>query len=155
MAKRGPKSAVTDAEIAARIVAGKNDSEIARAFHIGRTRVARVRNLSNGLNCVSIDSPIETIKAVCRLELNQEETRNEFADQLYEYTKNYKRALLENDIDAATKWSALRVRLLENMVKISGIDRMRDDTGQSAQQLLSNMSDEEVRERARAILAKH
>ena len=97
---------------------------------------------------------LDRIKAACRLELNQEETRNEFSDQLHEYTKNYKDAMKIGDVESAGKWSVLRVQLLKEMIKISGIDRMRTDGGPSTQQVLSEMTDEEVERRAREILAK-
>ena len=97
---------------------------------------------------------MEPFRAVALLELNQEETRNEFSDQLHEYTKNYKDAMKIGDVDNASKWSMLRLRLLEQMIKISGIDRTRTDAGPSAQQIALDLTDEEVERRAREILAK-
>ncbi len=151
MAKGGPKATATDSEIALAIRSGKSDRDIARTYHVGRDRVARIRKLPSGL---AVKAELDPVKAVILLELSQEETRNEFSDQLHEYTQNYKRAMKDGDVDAATKWSALRVRLLEQMIKISGIDRMRTEGGPSAQQVLSEMTDEEVERRAREILAK-
>lgn len=156
MAKSGPKTAVSDSMIAAKITAGRSDRDIARALHVGRDRVAKVRRLGTGAEVIKAEPvpDLDRIKAAVRLELNQEETRNEFSDQLHEYTKNYKDAMRIGDTESAGKWSVLRVQLLKEMIKISGIDRMRIEAGPSAQNALSDMSDEEVERRAREIIAK-
>ena len=151
IAKGGPKVTVSDTEIAMAIKAGRADREIARTYHVGRDRVSRIRKAPRGM---VVKAEMDHVKAVLLLELNQEETRDEFSDQLHEYTQNYRNSMKGGDIDAATKWSALRVRLLEQMIKISGIDRIRTDSGPSAQNALSDMSDEEVERRAREIIAK-
>jgi hypothetical protein len=151
VSKPGPKSDISDIEIALEIRSGKTDTEIARIYHVGRNRIRKIRNLPN---CSVIGSEMEPFRAVALLELNQEETRNEFSDQLHEYTKNYKDAMKIGDIDSASKWSMLRLRLLEQMIKISGIDRTRTDAGPSVQQIALDLTDEEVERRAREILAK-
>lgn len=151
MSKPGPKSDVSDTEIVLAIRSGMSEREIARTYHVGRDRVRKIKNLPRGS---VIKAETDPIKAVVLLELSQEETRNEFSDQLHEYTKNYKDAMKIGDVDNASKWSMLRLRLLEQMIKISGIDRIRTDASSSAQQIALELTDEEVERRAREILAK-
>lgn len=157
MAKAGPKT-VNDSTIAAAVAAGGSDRSVARALHVGRERVSAVRKMATALvpfKAVPVLS-VDQFKALCILEISQEETRNEFSDQLNEYTQNYRKAMDSRppDLDAATKWSALRVRLLEQMVKISGLDKRCEIPQTSEAEAVSRLTDEEVDARARAILAK-
>ena len=100
------RAKVKDSDIASLIVAGKNNSEIARALHVDRKRVAKVRSLAN-LPSESLKQPvpIDTVRAVVRLEMSQEETLNEFSDQLAEYTTNYRNAMDRDDEVMAGKWA--------------------------------------------------
>jgi hypothetical protein len=145
----------SESNIALLITQGKNNSEIARQLKVDRKRVASVRGLINPSTPPTLDSmTLDKIRAVARLELSQEETLNEFSDQLGEYTKNYKSAMLLGDQEAAAKWAVLRVKLLESMIKISGLDKRCELPPPDPQDALYNMSDEEVERRAREILAK-
>ncbi|HSV41782.1 MAG TPA: hypothetical protein VLH13_00045 [Methanomassiliicoccales archaeon] len=153
--KPGKPANASESEIAALITHGKSNSDIARALHVDRKRVAKVRAYANSLKTIDAGiTSVDTIKAVVRLELNQEEARSEFSDQLAEATKNYRAAMNRCDEDTAVKWAILRNKMLENMVKISGLDQRKDSQTLSPQEMLSQMSDEEVERRARAILAK-
>lgn len=148
--KRGTKPNASDDEIAALITQGKNNSEIARALRCDRKRVAALREITNSLNL----PPLDTIRAVVRLELSQEETLNEFSDQLNEYTKNYRNAMSIGDDNAAGRWAVLRLKLLENMVKISGLDKRCELPPPDPQEALAAVPYEEVKRRALAILAQ-
>ena len=161
-ARTGPAPNASESEIAALIAKGLNNSEIARALHVDRKRVAKVRGYTNTLTnppksptvvAAEAVAEVDTIKAIVRLELSQEETLNEFSDQLQEYTQNYRDAMRIGDQDGAQKWAVLRLKLLEHMIKVSGLaDRQAAQT--SPAEVLAQMSDEEVEQRARAILAR-
>lgn len=119
--KRGPKPRSSDAEIAAAIVKGLNDSDIARALHCDRKRVARIRAQTNSL--ITAPTPqVELIKEVARRELTQEGTLNEMFEQMADYTKNYRDAMAMGDHKAAGGWAMLRLRLLEQMIRLSGLE---------------------------------
>lgn len=148
--KRGATPNASELEIAALITQGKSNSEIARALHVDRKRVAKVRGYTNTLSL----PPIDTIRAVARIELSQEETLNEFSDQLNEYTKNYRNAIMIGDQDGAGKWAMLRLRLLENMIKISGLDKRAEMPTATTQEALSSIPYEEVKRRAIDILTR-
>lgn len=150
------RAKVKDSDIASLIVAGKNNSEIARALHVDRKRVAKVRDLaaSTSLSPHSGGTSLDTVRAIVRLEMSQEEAINEYSDQLAEYTKNYRTAIRLGDQETATRWAALRLKMLEMSVKISGLDRRAPVSAPTAQEVLSQMTDEEVERRAREILAK-
>ena len=92
--------------------------------------------------------------AVVAIELSQEETLNEFSDQLNEYTKNYRNAIMIGDQDGAGKWAMLRLRLLENMIKISGLDKRAEMPTATTQEALSSIPYEEVKRRAIDILTR-
>lgn len=149
------KKNTSSSDIASLIAQGKNNSEIARALHVDRKRVAKVRSLAN-LPSESLKQPvpIDTVLAIVRLEMSQEEAINEYSDQLAEYTKNYRSAIRLGDQEAATRWAALRLKMLEMMVRISGLEKRPPVSAQSSQEVLSQMTDEEVERRAREILAK-
>lgn len=150
------RSKVKDSDIASLIVMGKNNSEIARALHVDRKRVAKVREMTatTALSTQSGPVPIDTVRAVVRLEMSQEETLNEFSDQLGEYTTNYRKAMDREDETMAGKWAVLRMQLLDRMITISGLQQRSSLKEVSAQDVLSSMTDEEVESRARQILAK-
>lgn len=150
----GKPANASESEIAALIARGKSNSEIARALKVDRKRVARVRGYANSLTLVDETTSIDTIKAVVRLELSQEETLNEFTDQMSEYTRNYRAAMQIGDEDGAKGWALLRLRLLEHMIKISGLAQRCDCPAPTSAEVLAHMSDEEVERRARAILAR-
>ncbi len=152
--KPGKPPNASESEIAHLITQGKSNSEIARALHVDRKRVAKVRDYQKSLSSVTEATPIDTIKAIVRLELSQEETLNEFTDQMSEYTRNYRSAMRVGDEDAAGKWAVLRLRLLEHMIKISGLSERCTAPAPSPQELLSKVPDEEVIGRVRAILAR-
>jgi len=152
------RAKVKDSDIASLIVAGKNNSEIARALHVDRKRVAKVRELaastSTSLSPHSGGTSLDTVRAIVRLEMSQEEAINEYSDQLAEYTRNYRAAIRLGDQEAATRWASLRLKLLEMMVRISGLEKRAPVSAPSSQEVLSQMTDEEVERRAREILAK-
>jgi len=162
--RSGPRANASDSEIASLIAQGMNNSEIARACHVDRRRIAKLREMVNPCsNALDMPIPIDTVRAVVRLELTQEKTLNEFSDQLAEYTKNYKLAMEQKDedgvnvpdLDGAGKWAFLRLRLLEHMIKISGLSARRpEEPPPTTQDALNVMTDQEVEARARAILAK-
>ncbi len=150
------RAKVKDSDIASLIVAGKNNSEIARALHVDRKRVAKVRELaaSTSLSPQSDGTSLDTVRAIVRLEMSQEEAINEYSDQLAEYTRNYRAAIRLGDQEAATRWASLRLKMLEMMVRISGLEKRAPVSAPSSQEVLSQMTDEEVERRAREILAK-
>lgn len=149
------KKNASDAEIAVLITQGKSNSDVARALHVDRKRVAKVRSMANlPSESLKLPVPLDTVRAIVRLEMSQEETISEFTEQLMEYTQNYRTAIKDGDHNAAGKWAVLRLQLLDRMIQISGLQNRAARKEESAQDLLNSMTDEEVERRAREILAK-
>ena len=57
-----------------------------------------------------------------KLELSQEHTLSELATQLKQYTDNYEASMFKGDEKAAYAWSQNRIKLLQQMISITGLE---------------------------------
>jgi len=119
MSKRKSK----DSEIITLHLNGLNYTQIAKKLNLTRQTVAKVvKNYTNG-NKVLTNGPtsVEVLKDAIRLEINQENTLSELAEQLKDYTDQYNKAMSNNDEKAAYAWSQNRIKLVDMMAKITGL----------------------------------
>jgi transposase-like protein len=118
-----PKLKCKDSEIIALHINGLNYTQIANKLDITRQTVAKVvKNYTNG-NAILTNEPtdIETLRQVVRLEITQENTLSELANQMKDYTDQYNKAMSNNDEKAAYAWSQNRIKLIDMMAKITGL----------------------------------
>jgi len=118
-------------KVACMILAKHTDSSIGRELGISRQAVGRYRKQTTNLTDTK---QLTGLKAIVRMEVSQENALSELSLQMADYTKEYKAALGEGqigtkdrpiviDTDAAHKWGALRLRCLEMMIKVTGLDK--------------------------------
>lgn len=125
MGKRKQK----DSEILALHLNGLNYTQIAKQLNLTRQTVAKVvKNCTNGNQILTNDSAgIETLKDIIRLEITQENTLTELAEQLKDYTDQYEAAKKRDDEKAAYAWSQNRIKLIDMMAKITGLYNPKGD----------------------------
>lgn len=130
MGKRKQK----DSEILALHLNGLNYTQIAKRLNLTRQTVAKVvKNCTNGNQILTDGSTsIETLKDVIRLEITQENTLTELAEQLKDYTDQYEAAKGRDDEKAAYAWSQNRIKLIDMMAKITGLYNPRGDSKDNA-----------------------
>lgn len=121
MAKRGPgrKAGASDDVIMDRIITGGTNTQIGKDLGVSRQYVAKVRDkLQNKQELITNTAEL---KAVIRLEINQENTLSELANQMKDYTDRYNKAMDANDERSAYAWSQNRIKLVDMMAKITGL----------------------------------
>ena len=113
------------------VLEGKSDTAIMKELGVSRDAIVSYRKVKpKALQSLELDR----LKGPLRLEINQENALSELSLQMADYTMQYKAALGEGqvgspdkpiivDMDAAHKWGLLRLRCLENMLKVTGLDK--------------------------------
>jgi len=119
MGKRGPKAGASEAVIMDKIIAGWSDTKISKELKVSRPVVAKVR--ADYQNRTKTITNIDELKPLIRLEINQENTLSELANQMKDYTDQYNKAMSNNDEKAAYAWSQNRIKLVDMMAKITGL----------------------------------
>jgi hypothetical protein len=139
-------------------LSGKPSREIGEELGIGYKGVqAYIRAIQEPTKAkngkVSRKLPtVELLENQIRLEINQESALSELSDQLKEYTDQYNNATDERSKYA---WSQNRIKILQEMNKVTGLYMPKpsgpppDPAGD-----VFNMSDEELENKARAILER-
>ena len=129
MGKRGPKAGASEAVIMDKIITGGTNTQIGKDLGVSRQYVAKVRDkLQNKQELITNTSEL---KAIIRLEINQENTLSELAEQMKDYTDQYNKAMNNNDEKAAYAWSQNRIKLVDMMAKITGLYNPRPIEQQS------------------------
>lgn len=99
------------------VLAGKSDTFIMNELGVSRDAIVSYRKVKpKALNSLILDK----LKGPLRLEITQENALSELSLQMADYTKEYKEAAFP---DEKQKWGALRLRCLENMIKVTGLDK--------------------------------
>ena len=122
MVKTGKRS-TKDSEIIALHLNGLSYTQIGKKLNLTRQTVAKVvKNYTNG-NKILTNGPtsVEVLKDAIRLEINQENTLSELAEQLKDYTDRYNKAMEAEDERSAYAWSQNRIKLVDMMAKITGL----------------------------------
>lgn len=118
-----PTLKVKDSEIVALHVNGLNYTQIAEQLNITRQTVAKVvkKHTENNKALTNEPASIDVLKATIRLEINQENTLSELANQMKDYTDQYEKAMSAGDERSAYAWSQNRIKLVDMMAKITGL----------------------------------
>lgn len=160
MGKRGRKSAIetqkVEGQVLALHMAGKSQQRIGQELGLSRSAVqaylAKVKSMSE-LN-TNNDNKFPTNKALLeaqvRLEINQENALSELSKQLQDYTDEYNRA---PDDKAKYAWSQNRIRILQEMNKVTGLYEPRACKAEVTEDDIP-MTDEELIERAKSIIER-
>ena len=110
--RRGLQNAFLELELAR-----KSDTEIMKELGISRETIVSYRKLAPKVR----ESPtFETMKSVIRMEVSQENALTELSLQMADYSKEYRDADTPED---RQRWGALRLRCLETMIKVTGLDK--------------------------------
>jgi len=96
---------------------GKRNVDMAKEFKVTSSAVHRFKKRLTNRK----EMQTTTLKGAVRLEITQENALSDLSKQMEQYTVNYERAIKDGDEKAALAWSARRVKLLERMLKVTGL----------------------------------
>jgi hypothetical protein len=99
------------------VLEGKSDTAIMKELGVSRDAIVSYRKVKpKALQSLELDR----LKGPLRLEINQENALSELSLQMADYTKEYQATSFPED---RQKWGLLRLRCLENMLKVTGLDK--------------------------------